>query len=165
MDADYWLQVVAPSREMQMKHDKFTRALTIRATAKITRNDQGVYAVPSASTATVYLVTRDGCSCPAMGLCSHQLASVFYDATIFVQLIRWSTDIEFLQAAVEKYQATMQGYPEKIRAAVRAEYVAALARLRGEVNRPASKYVKRYSQGVHLVERRQEPQRIGGLEI
>jgi hypothetical protein len=148
-----------------MKPDKYTRALAIRAKGGITRNDQGVYAVPSASTKTVHLVTASGCTCPAMGLCSHALASVFYDAAVFVQLLRWSTDIEFLQAAVEKYGETIKQMPERVKAACRQEYVTALARLSGRVNRPASKFVKRTAGDVHIVERRQQPARIGAIEI
>lgn len=117
----------------EMKSDKFTKAIELRERGAVSANGGSSYFVLSYSRPNryAYIVTVQGaCNCEARALCCHALASVFYDAALCVQLMRWAADEEFLEAVREKYQPAIKTLPERVRVAVRTEYIEASRRLR-----------------------------------
>jgi hypothetical protein len=148
-----------------MKPDKYEAAEFIDKRGGITRDEYGAYYVPSTDGSRTYIVSESGrCNCPAMkSICRHNLAA--FRAIHPILQFRWAADYEWLRAAGELYKAEIEAMPKALQEECRSEYRAALARLSGRINRPVSKYVKSYSQGTHIIERRQEPLRLNGVEV
>lgn len=112
-----------------MTEKTLQKALLIRQKGGITR-EGNVYQVPSATGEAVYTVNGHYCSCAAIRICSHLLATTYFDAVLAIQLMRYADDDDFLAAVVEEYRARVEIMPVKIRQVVRAEYQAARERLR-----------------------------------
>ena len=104
------------------------KALAIRARGGITL-DGGLYRVPSASGNGEYTVSGHFCSCPATRLCAHLLSTVYLDALLAIQIMRYAETMDFLQAVVEEYSDRVEIMPAKIRALVKAEFIAAKKRV------------------------------------
>jgi hypothetical protein len=150
-----------------MKPDKYEKSEELLRRHPLKPDSDGTFHCPSYSRAgVVYRIDVSGhCSCGAMGrvACCHLLA-VFRAIHPILQF-RWAADFEWLRAAGELYKAEIEAMPKALQEECRSEYRAALARLSGRINRPVSKYVKSYSQGTHIIERRQEPLRLNGVEV
>jgi hypothetical protein len=148
-----------------MKPDKYEKSETLLRRHPLKPDSSGTFHCPSYDKEGVtYRVAPDGhCTCGSVRICCHQLA-VFRAIHPILQF-RWAADYEWLKAAGELYKAEIEAMPKALQEECRSEYRAALARLSGRINRPVSKYVKSYSQGTHIIERRQEPLRLNGVEV
>jgi hypothetical protein len=106
------------------------KALQIRQRGGITRDQHGIYRVPSATSDSVYTINGHFCSCPATKLCAHLLAVTYLDALLAIQLIRYADSDEWLQAVVDEYSDRVEVMPLKIRGIVKAEWLVAKERLK-----------------------------------
>ncbi len=110
---------------MKSREDKFEKAFRLRDEGRIERDNRGVYFVP-ASIGGFHLVSCSGiCSCPAFGICSHQLSTIYIDALVVVQLLRWADSKQWIDDTIELYKEKILGLPEHVRAMVREELQSA----------------------------------------
>lgn len=111
-----------------MTEKTLQKALLIRQKGGITR-EGNVYQVPSVTGENVYTVNGHHCTCLSVRVCSHLMATTYFDAVLAIQLIRFADDDDFLAAVVEEYRAKVEIMPGKIRQIVREEWSAARERI------------------------------------
>jgi hypothetical protein len=94
------------------------------------------YYTPCGSSHAGHIVTvtegRAVCDCAAFGVCKHVLSSYGRVALHCIQQLRWSRDIEDVQAALDYYEAELYRLPAALRNLVTLEAQACRERFNRE---------------------------------
>ena len=152
--------------------DIITKALGARQKGGILKDEYGAFYVPSSDGLRTYIVSESGiCNCQSWTLCHHLLATVYLDAFLAIQLMRWSDTLEWLEAVIDQYSVSVEMYPQKVRDYVRSEHslavkrIAAVEPVEQTKGRYRSREVKRDGESLVVASRQEAPKFMNGIQV